>query len=323
MKKIISLIVALLLFASTSTIAENATSELQRTYEEAELLMAQGDYFGAATKFDSLGSYSDSSQMAMYCNSIGTAEASGFASSALFDMAIDALQKLGDFRDASYLSYYYTGCKFESLANSIELTYTEISSQNEKGVSLSHKEMVEELADVDLSDLVTNYSDNDLTEASNYYGQAMNAYNEISMFKDSISAWSRCSEKKSIIDAEKEKRTIQILTSGQWVCSFPKKFENELSLTLYDDGTYRFKVGYDDYTELLKNQGVSDVALYYEIDGNGDINFYYKVGPQSGLLYMDDNVTNERYYFSFYLAKFDTGYGLIKHEGGFAFHLDE
>ncbi|MBE5774831.1 MAG: hypothetical protein E7337_13020 [Clostridiales bacterium] len=57
MKRIISLIVSVFLLLSAFAFAENATSELQGMYAEAELLMAQGDYSGAASKFETLGAF--------------------------------------------------------------------------------------------------------------------------------------------------------------------------------------------------------------------------------------------------------------------------
>ena len=53
---------AICLSAST----ESATAQLQEMYAQGELLMVQGDYAGAVAQFESLGAYSDASQMAMY-----------------------------------------------------------------------------------------------------------------------------------------------------------------------------------------------------------------------------------------------------------------
>ena len=67
MRKMVGLALAVVLaFSMIPAFADNATSELQNMYAEAELLMARGDYSGAATQFEALGAYSDASQMAMY-----------------------------------------------------------------------------------------------------------------------------------------------------------------------------------------------------------------------------------------------------------------
>ena len=45
--------------------SELAATTLQELYTQSELLMVQGDYAGAAAKFESLSAYSDASQMTM------------------------------------------------------------------------------------------------------------------------------------------------------------------------------------------------------------------------------------------------------------------
>ena len=65
MKKILVLVLALILALPMVANSESATATLQDMYAQAELLMAQGDYTGAAAKFEALGAYSDASQMTM------------------------------------------------------------------------------------------------------------------------------------------------------------------------------------------------------------------------------------------------------------------
>ena len=66
MKKLIVMLMTVVLLMSSAW-AESATGALQELYAQAELLMVQGDYTGAAAKFEAMGTYSDASQMAMYC----------------------------------------------------------------------------------------------------------------------------------------------------------------------------------------------------------------------------------------------------------------
>jgi hypothetical protein len=93
-KRFLAFIAALVFFLPVTAYTENAVATLQDMYSQAELKMATGDYSGAGAQFDALGAYSDSSQMAMYCKALEAAETLN-----LYDIAIDAFVKLGDFKD--------------------------------------------------------------------------------------------------------------------------------------------------------------------------------------------------------------------------------
>lgn len=82
---------------------------LAALYQEAELLMVQGDHASAAQRFEALGSYSDAAQMAMYCKAIDAAETLG-----VYSVAVDALNTLGDFKDSKQLAAYYVARNFEA-----------------------------------------------------------------------------------------------------------------------------------------------------------------------------------------------------------------
>ena len=121
MRKAIAYSVILVLICIFScSFSESATAKLQELYAEAELKMVEGDYTGAADIFDRLGTYSDCSQMAMYCKAIAAAETLG-----LYDVAIDAFKKLGEFRDCQQLTVYYGGRSLEATADAV---LNEISS---------------------------------------------------------------------------------------------------------------------------------------------------------------------------------------------------
>ena len=68
------LILHICCFIITLAYSESATAKLAEKYAEAELLLVEGHYDEAASAFDALGSYSDSSKMAMYCKAISSAE---------------------------------------------------------------------------------------------------------------------------------------------------------------------------------------------------------------------------------------------------------
>lgn len=94
MKRFLALSACILLTVVLFTnmaLAESAGATLQEMYQEAELLMVQGDYAGAAAKFEALSTYSDASQMAMYCKAIQAAE------SGLYTIGIETLVNLALF----------------------------------------------------------------------------------------------------------------------------------------------------------------------------------------------------------------------------------
>lgn len=333
MKKFVSLLIAILVAVVTiPTIsifgyAESASAELQEMYASAELLMAKGDYNGAASKFEALGSYSDASQMAMYCKSIGLAELCGFASSALFDTAIESLQKLGEFRDSTYLTYYYTGHKYESIADSIELSHTEIETYNDQGLTLSYADMIEKLTDVDLQSIVSAFSDEELYEAGKNYGLAADTYYDIIMFKDCSSAWARCNEKKRIIEDELKKRIKSVLTSGIWVCFFKQELENQAYICFLNDNTWMFKHS----TNVIIPNDFTDAALTYEIEISYDdfnkIYCYYGDESQSKLMYITGSISTKEehsFKFDFYFEEYiDNANEFRLNSGGrFVLHID-
>lgn len=117
MKRLFSLLLSIILLfvilITTFTAAsESATAQLQEMYAQGELLMTQGDYAGAATQFETLGAYSDASQMAMYCKGIMAAENLG-----MYDVAISAFQGLGDFKDSKQMVTYYQGRNYQAAAD--------------------------------------------------------------------------------------------------------------------------------------------------------------------------------------------------------------
>ena len=84
------------------------TSSVQRDYEQAEALLAQGNYMEAALKFETLGSYEEASCLLMYCRAALAAESGDFSS------ARNAFSALGSFRDAADMERYYEGRQMEA-----------------------------------------------------------------------------------------------------------------------------------------------------------------------------------------------------------------
>lgn len=166
MKTIISLFLTAILFLS-SACAESATGALQEMYAQGELLMVQGDYAGAAAKFDALGTYSDASQMAMYCKAIAAAETFG-----LYSMAVDAFIDLGDFKDSKQMAKYYEGRAHEA-AGTID---------------------------------VATASDSVLAQALWQLEEAEKVYGGLAFFKDSLTRYGACGERIKEIKGEQSRR---------------------------------------------------------------------------------------------------------------------
>ena len=172
MRKILSVLLIMTLLFS-SAFAESATATLQELYAQAELLMVQGDYTGAAAKFETLGAYSDASQMSMYCKAIAAAESFG-----MYAVAVDAFSDLGDFKDSKQLAIYYSARSYESDGRFIV--------------------NVENIASV---------SDVDLARAWNLLDSASIIYVDLALFKDCMSRLDSCRVTQKMINAEQELRS--------------------------------------------------------------------------------------------------------------------
>lgn len=159
----------LLLFLSIPYYAIADNIDFQQLYNEAENLLASGDYLGAAMQFDSIAQFADASQMAMYCKALYCAENNQF------DLAISTLKSMGDFRDAPYLSRYYSARIEEVLGKLPDLT----SADSEELIS-----------------------------SKKHYNNAIDIYNSVLLFKDSISRVQSCQIDIAAIEAEEERRLL-------------------------------------------------------------------------------------------------------------------
>ncbi len=179
MKKAICCVLFLVMAFSVSlVVSESATTALQEMYAEAELKMVTGDYTGAAEIFDKMGSYSDCSQMAMYCKAFSAAEDLG-----MYEIAVDTFTKLGEFKDCQQLIVYYTGRSHENLVDKI------ISNMGQ-------------------------FSDEDLIAAKEAAFLAKEKYIELALFKDSMKRSSACDEKVKVLEQELSDRHTATLQSA-------------------------------------------------------------------------------------------------------------
>ena len=84
------------------------TSSYEKSYQDAEALLAQGDYEGASARFRELGSYEEASRLLMYSRAASAAESGDY------ETARRAFTALGSFRDAAEMLRYYEGREAET-----------------------------------------------------------------------------------------------------------------------------------------------------------------------------------------------------------------
>mgnify|MGYP002861281297 CR=1 FL=1 len=83
-------------------------SDVARSYQSGEELLAQEKYAEAAARFQDLRSYEDASRLRMYSRAALTAENGDY------ETAVKAFEALGEFRDAPQMLRYYNGRELES-----------------------------------------------------------------------------------------------------------------------------------------------------------------------------------------------------------------
>ena len=199
-KRFLAFIAALVFFLPVSAYTENAVAALQDLYTQAELMMAIGDYSGAAAQFDALGTYSDSSQMAMYCKALVAAETLN-----LYDVAIEAFVKLGDFKDSIQMKEYYT------------------ARENQ------------DIGDIYINQLET-VLDKDLKIASLAYSKAIDIYSELALFKDCLTRLISCQDNKQAVDNEiKTRREKQLEEKYQKALALEEKGLYEEAIVLFSE----------------------------------------------------------------------------------------
>ena len=115
MKKLFSMLLAISLVLSCYGLTALADTAAER-YAAAEELMLDGKYLEAAEAFDALMTYSDASNMAMYCRAIYAAE------NKMYSLAVDAFQTLGDFKDSAKMAKYYAAMSYQDAGTLASLT---------------------------------------------------------------------------------------------------------------------------------------------------------------------------------------------------------
>ena len=217
-KRFLAFIAALVFFLPVSAYTDNAVAALQDLYTQAELMMAIGDYSGAAAQFDALGTYSDSSQMAMYCKALVAAETLN-----LYDVAIEAFVKLGDFKDIIQMKEYYT------------------ARENQ------------DIGDIYINQLET-VLDKDLKIASLAYSKAIDIYSELALFKDCLTRLISCQDNKQAVDNEiKTRREKQLEEKYQKALALEEKGLYEEAIVLFSE--------IKDYKDSKKHIEVCKLAI--------------------------------------------------------------
>ena len=165
-----------MMLLTVSAYAQSATTTLQEMYAQAELLMATGDYSGAAGKFDALGAYADASQMAMYCKAVAAAETLG-----MYDVAVSAFNDLGNFKDSKQMSTYYTARRYQAVGDSFD---------------------------------VSTASDSELELAKFSYDKGTETYAGLALFKDCLTRMSECQTRSKAVEAEQNVRAAAKLEAA-------------------------------------------------------------------------------------------------------------
>lgn len=79
----------------------------EAVYKNAHSLMSKGNYKEAIEKFESLGTYLDSTRLTMYCRALQAGE------NGQYDVAIEALRSLEDVQDSKMRIFYYQARAYE------------------------------------------------------------------------------------------------------------------------------------------------------------------------------------------------------------------
>lgn len=195
MKRIIILLF-IFVFSLGIANAETSTEDLQEIYSQAELLMVQGDYAGAAALYEQLSVYSDAAQMALYCKAVYAADMGFYA------VAVDALNSLGQFKDAPQLARYYTACSY--------LEYAESNVED----NLVQFDLYKELWSEGLIEMFESPEYANMSADLRYCQWAKEIFTELALYKDSLMKIGECdalwqkiiATNAAIEDAELEKK---------------------------------------------------------------------------------------------------------------------
>ena len=85
-----------------------AASKAAKTYDKAQDALVDGEYKKAVELFESISTYEDAAQCALYAKSLW------YGSENKYDDALKTLAFLGDFKDSAQLTNYYSICKLST-----------------------------------------------------------------------------------------------------------------------------------------------------------------------------------------------------------------
>ena len=173
MKRLAVFLLSLLLLMNAA-MAESAAASLQEMYAQAELMMIQGDYAGAAAQFERLSAYSDAAQMTLYCKAVYAADMG------LYTLAVDALNSMGQFKDAPQLARYYTACSY--------LEYAKSGSKS----NLVNYETYRDLWSESIADMFGSSEYDHMAEELKYCRWARAIFLELALYKDCLMKAGEC-----------------------------------------------------------------------------------------------------------------------------------
>ena len=206
-------VIAMIILLSLTLILTACEKSDEAKYKDAQSLLGKGQFVEAATAFDELGNYEESSKLSMYCKAAAAGEDGDY------DTAFSTFELLGDYKDSSMMITYYSARRMEELGGAVETggwvsllqaaatydtimlfrdskersescrknTYDQASALAEEEMYSSAVNMFTALGTYSDSELMSKYYYAARLEQQGLYREASNAFAEISDFKDSNS----------------------------------------------------------------------------------------------------------------------------------------
>ena len=250
------------------------TSSFEKSYQEAEALLNQGDFDAASARFLELGSYEEASRLLMYSRAAGAAERGDY------ETAQRAFTALGSFRDAPEMLRYYEGRQAETdgrialASEDYAAAIRELKSAAETYGALPGFRDTAERGNACLSALyeqgrtlldAARYSDaRELFTALDAYADSpgLNGYCEASLLEQSgstLAAAERFSALSGVLDAEARAEACRERVYQQ-ALALSAEGKQEASINLFNAlGTYRDAQQQRDSTiRLLLDQRLSN-----------------------------------------------------------------
>ncbi len=222
----------------------------EATYKQAQELMAGGKYAEAAEKLEGIGSYEDSTTLAMYCKAVALGE------SGQYREAASAFSAFADYKDSRYMMQYYTARAYEEENEPISA----ICAYREIPLFLDSQTRAEQLLGVVYNEGIAYAEKGDFAKAYS----TMEALNQIAAYQDS-------KELQDYYDVRSREAGL-LSTEYAAQLSVAKRYD---ALGTYSDSATRAenlrKTVYDAAGEALANQEYDTaIELFTALEGYSD-----------------------------------------------------